>query len=422
MDVGKTVDGKMADHIGKYCHNRMVKVSVLQNFQSKTRDEILGLYAGDIHTAYLWGCSIVWENCDMVSPHIAALCQDLQGGGAFAQAYSTAHLTPSQYCDYETSPPNTNEYNIFVIQLVGRKHWNTFWNTPQDSAYKPKTTIPPSSGEPSSEISPSFDGYLCPGDILYIPKGMSYQTHSKEDGECDPSMSFHVTVTLGSPDASKFGKEKSTVVSRPPTFPESSSTSTDTIKIVTGPGEQDLKHSIYKDYSIALSQKRTSLIEEAKRTSLSGKRSPTKREGNSQGSKPLDVSSVGPRAASKVTFLTEVRAVSKRERRRKITNTATDNVDGTLKWNTGIRYELSAVAKAIGMRLLLLAPEGEAASPNAYAHGARVVDVCEIVKNSFEDKSDISRVCGLTMLVLVRREVEAGNLAVVLRSASGTHK
>jgi len=230
MGAGKTPEGMILDHIGNYCHRTMIEVSVHQKFQPKTRDEIIRLCDGDLYAAYLSGCSISWKNCELLSPHIAALCQDLQGeqgrkykterGGAFRQAYSTAHLTPPQYS--ETCPPNTNDRNVLVFQLLGRKYWKTSWSKPEDpSASKEKvdkseTTLAPSS-EQASKSSSSFDGYLYPGDILYVPRGMSYQTQSqtqtpaqtkttrsdedaKGDGDCDPSMSFHVTVALDEPD------------------------------------------------------------------------------------------------------------------------------------------------------------------------------------------------------------------------------
>jgi hypothetical protein len=503
MGVQKTADETVADYIGNYCHDTMMKISILQNFQPKTRDEILSLYGGDLYTSYLSGCSIDWENCDMLSPHLAALCQDLQSeldqkdetksDVSFSQAYATAHLTPPQYS--ETCPPINNDRNILIFQLIGRKYWKISWRLSYDSSSskeqvgKSGTTLEPkleeSSGdssfsklgdssssklgdssssklgdsssskeqvgisedssfskeqvgksgttlEPNLETS-SFDGYLYPGDILYIPRGMSYQTKSQikttgsDDSEGDPSISFHITVALDVTDESIAKKRASTVDNRPPesvlpdipsssplvVVPDALSSSNDSTNIVAEPETQDPRTIIDKDHNIALAKKRTILIEEAKRT-LPDKK---KRKGKMEGSRLVVASptisfipganmnsleeSVGQTAASGVSYHTVIRASTQVERNHWQERLVIGN---HTKSDMGIRLELRGVAKVIATRFASLTPVGG---------GKKVSEMCEIVKNTFEDKSEISLVCDLTLLALIKREVQAGNLAVV---------
>lgn len=441
MGVGKNPDGTILDHIGNYCHRTMIEVSVHQNYQPKTRDEIIRLYGGDLYAAYLSGCSISWKNCELLSPHIAALCQDLQGeqdrkhkterGGAFRQAYSTAHLIPSQYS--ETCPLNTNDRNVLIFQLLGRKYWKTSWSMPEDSSasqekvVKSETTLLAPSSEPASKASSSFDGCLYPGDILYIPRGMSYQTQSQTqtsaqtkttksdedaegDGDCDPSMSFHITVALDEPDVLVADIPKNTVENSSPIFSDFPSSSNEGANIIAGP-------EILDHYNIALSRKRTLLIEEATRTSpdwgRARKHNP-KKSGSMASSatsfipginvNPLDTV-VGPTAASGVSYLTEIRASTRAEQKH-----GQERMSSRIneKWDAGIRSELRGVAQLIANGIRSFAP-GDGRS----IRHSRVVDMRDIVNDMFEDKSKVSLVCDLTLLALVKREVEAGNVAVV---------
>lgn len=438
MGVQKTADKMVADYIGNYCHDTMIKISILQNFQPKTRDEILRLYDGDLHTSYLSGCSIAWKNCDMLSPHLAALCQDLQSeldkndetksDVSFSQAYATAHLTPPQYS--ETCPPMTNNRNILIFQIIGRKYWKTFSSVSEDSSSskeqvgKSGTTTP----EPNLEAS-SFDGYLYPGDILYIPRGMSYQTKSQknisggDDSEGAPSISFHVAVALDLSDESIAKKRANTVDHRraesrspdapssnpPVVIPEAPSSSNDDTIIVADPEAQDPRTIICKDHNnIALAKKRTSLIEEAKRTLPDRKKRKGKTEGPISAVASPAISfnmfslenTIGPTVASGVSYHTVIRSLTQAERKygqERLLITSH-------KHDTRIRPELRSVAKVIAARFGSLTPVGS---------GKKVSEMCEIVKSTFEDKSEVSLVCDLTLLSLIKREVEAGNLAVV---------
>jgi len=447
MDASKTIDGTTADHIGGYCQRTMVKVSITRNFHTKTRDEILNDYNGDLYAAYLSGCSIDWDNCDMISPHIAVLCQDLKGeqdrkgkeerGGAFIQAHSTAHLTLPQ--SPEKFPARTNNKSIFVFQLVGRKYWKTSWNKPGDAprSKEPKArrieTQDGRSAESKSEETDSFDDYLYPGDVLYIPKGMPYETQSSkttpdnscEDndfgGACDPSISFHVTVTVDEIDETYFEDEIESIANRPSTVPdEPFSSSNVACTIIQGTGNQNLGRTSGSDHDKALARKRTLLVDESRNESQSNKRPKKSRPGGQRTILPrtitphiLDAKSdtlldavLGPIAASRISFSTEIRALTQSERRHGQEMLSIRFPEGRdERWETGIRSEIRDVTEVIATRIRSFSP--------GYGRSMRVVDLCDIVKNTIEDKSELSLVCDLTMLALVKREVEAGHLAVV---------
>jgi hypothetical protein len=476
MCAQKTADETVANYIGNYCDDTMIKISILQNFQPKTRDEILSLYDGDLYTSYLSGCSIAWENCDMLSPHLAALCQDLQRNEldkkdetksnyvSFSQAYATAHLTPPQYS--ETCPPVTNDRNILIFQLIGRKYWKTFSSMSEDSSSSKEQVgksgtavqrdlVSSSRDSSSSKLwdstsskelvgksgnttaepnleAPSFDGYLYPGDILYVPRGMSYQTksHKKtsggDDSEGAPSISFHIAVALDLSDKSIAKKRANTVdhhpaesvspdvpSNNPPiVIPNAPSSSNDGTSIVADPERHDPETITCKDYNIALAKKRTSLIEEAIRTLPDRKKRKGKKEGPRlvvaspaisfiPGTNMISLeSTIGPAAASGISYHTVIRSLTQAERKYGQEHLLITSH----KHDSGIRPELRGVAKVIAARVGSLTPVGG---------GRKVSEMCEIVKGTFEDKSEFSLVCDLTLLSLIKREVEAGNLAVV---------
>jgi len=470
MGASKSSDGTVADRIGNYCHRTMIKVSILRNFRPMTRDEILKECNGDLYSAYLLGCSISWENCELISPHIAALCQDLQGaqdrkgeeerGGAFRQVLATAHLTPPKIS--ETCPARKNDRNIFVFQLVGRRYWKTFWNEPGDEDRSQGSSVTPDANhdrgaEPTTEDPNSFDDYLYPGDILYIPKGMSYLTQSTKtaapgrslNGERDPSLSFHVTITVDEIDMTFFedvievsGRESTAPDSsdrpsavpkptnRPSTVPDLLTSSNDgTCTIIEGTGKKDSKGICDGDKYTLLSNKRTALLDKTifssqcrKRPRLSSKSRPL--PPTTMAPSILDAAFdpietvLGPIAASNISFLTNVRAPtpSERNRRRELPSSSSIRFSETHpredeKWDTGIRREIRVITKVITNRMQSLAP-GYGRPVQSTRH-TRVVDLCELVKNTIEEKSELSLVCDLTLLALVKREVEAGNLAVV---------
>ena len=435
MDAAKNIDSTSAEYVGTYCHERMTKISILQNSQQISRDDILKLYRGDLYASFLSGCSIAWENCDMLSPHIASLCQDLQGeqdrkneserGGAFEQAYATAHLTPSQHS--EICQQKTSERSILVFQLVGRKHWKVVSSTPEESSAKETSdTLKPTiirSTEPALRETSSFDDYLYPGDILYIPRGMPYQSQTtqttalakstennknmEDDEKWDSTMSFHIIVTLDKFDDSVTRKSTPTDDAMRSDSPTASSNIEQNTFVVAEPKDSISRTSLDRT---TISRKRTLLIEERSQANriIKGQ----KRKALLIAGSPVDAlaSAVGPNAALRVSYFTEIRLPTQAERDyvQKLSPKVGEAGDNE-ELDTGIRQEIRAISKVISARLCSLIVSKDNTLDAIYK---RVIDLCELVKDSFEDKSEISLICDLTLLALIKREVAKGNIAI----------
>lgn len=286
-------------------------------------------------------------------------------------------------------------------------------------------TAPASSTRPEVEQQSSYEGYLYPGDVLYIPKGMFFQTKSRKqhDDVFEPSISFHVTVALDEPDVMTAKKLNDTDVDRNPIAPDNHSSSNGaTCNVVPEPQTGSPRRD--RDYNIALSRNRTLLIKQTERSSPDGTNF-GKRKGKRKESKAGPASSlfpgfnvnyldsvIGPTAALRVSFQTEIRASTKSEKKHSqnlLLNTSSSRSNE--KNGTGLRRELRDVANLLSTRVRLFAPGGGRASPSISS--ARVVDICELVKRTLEDRPEYFLVCDLTLLAFVKREVEAGNLTIV---------
>lgn len=145
-------------------------------------------YAGNLFGAYLDGCSVVLNHADWLCPYIAYLCLDLQR--SFPHAFANAYLTPPAS---RAVPPHADDRDVFVIQLVGQKHWKVYSNVPIPYPY-PHEQV----GKAGLDIPPSvlsgpclYDTLLKPGDVLYMPRGFVHEART-----CETECSFHVTIAL----------------------------------------------------------------------------------------------------------------------------------------------------------------------------------------------------------------------------------
>lgn len=145
-------------------------------------------YGGNLFGAYLDGCSVVLNHADWLCPYIAYLCLDLQK--AFPHAYANAYLTPP---DSQAVPPHADDRDVFVIQLVGQKHWKVYGTVPIPYPF-PHEQV----GKAGLDISPQVltgpclhDTVLKPGHVLYMPRGFVHEART-----CDQECSFHVTIAL----------------------------------------------------------------------------------------------------------------------------------------------------------------------------------------------------------------------------------
>lgn len=145
-------------------------------------------YGGNLFGAYLDGCSVILNHADWLCPYIAHLCLDLQK--SFPHAYANAYLTPPAS---QAVPPHADDRDVFVIQLVGQKHWKVYGTVPIPYPY-PHEQV----GKAGLDLSPQvlsgpclYDTSLKPGDVLYMPRGFVHEART-----CDQECSFHVTIAL----------------------------------------------------------------------------------------------------------------------------------------------------------------------------------------------------------------------------------
>ena len=160
---------------------------VMKNREVQNRQECFDKYGATLFGPYLDGCSIVQNHADLISPWIAAFCQDLQQ--SFPHVYANTYLTPP---DSQAMNPHADDREVFVVQLCGSKQWRVFEQVPIEYPYpheqvgKNGLPVPPQVLEGNLAIS----AILKPGDVLYIPRGHVHQAR------CTDSFSFHVTIAI----------------------------------------------------------------------------------------------------------------------------------------------------------------------------------------------------------------------------------
>jgi ribosomal protein L16 Arg81 hydroxylase len=165
---------------------------VLRNLEVLPREDILALYGTSLFSSYLDGCSIVLNHADLLSPYIAALCEDLQH--SFPHAYANSYLTPP---NSQTVPPHADDRDVLIFQLVGSKDWQVYetipvvYPYPHEQVGKGGVPVPPEVLDGPVTLSVRLE----PGDVLYMPRGMVHQARSTPD--CP---SFHITVALATHD------------------------------------------------------------------------------------------------------------------------------------------------------------------------------------------------------------------------------
>jgi Cupin superfamily protein len=154
----------------------------------------------NLFAAFLDGCSVVVNHADLRSPHVAALCEDLQR--SLPHAYANAYVTPP---GSQTAPAHTDDRDVFIVQLYGRKHWTVYGEIPVPFPFPHEQVGKDGSKHravPDSVLNGPvlIERILSPGDVLYMPRGYVHQATA-----CDDDCSFHVTVALATHDWSLTG-------------------------------------------------------------------------------------------------------------------------------------------------------------------------------------------------------------------------
>ena len=169
---------------------------IFRERELQANEEVEELYGTSLFSPYLNGCSVVVNHGDLLSPWIAAACQDLQQ--TFPHAYANCYLTPPHS---QAVPPHADDRDVFVIQLVGSKDWKVYCTVPVPFPY-PHEQVGKQGLEIPKEV---LDGpvaistTLRPGDVLYMPRGFVHEAM------CSDALSFHVTVALATHDWSLAG-------------------------------------------------------------------------------------------------------------------------------------------------------------------------------------------------------------------------
>ncbi len=131
------------------------------------------------------GCSLRMRCPQAHVPAIHALCSQLEDyWGTFVG--SNAYLTPPSTQGFA---PHFDDIEAFILQLHGQKHWRVYPPRNADETL-PKYSSP---NFDQDEIgSPCLEVTLCPGDLLYFPKGWVHQADT-----VGSEASLHVTVSCG---------------------------------------------------------------------------------------------------------------------------------------------------------------------------------------------------------------------------------
>ena len=159
---------------------------IFHNLQPLPREDIEELYGQSVFGPYLNGCSIVINHGDLLSPWIAAVCNDLQA--SLPHAYANCYLTPP---NSQAVPAHADDRDVLVVQLVGSKNWQVFQNVPVPYPYPHEQVGKDGIPVPSSVLDGpmAISTTLQPGDVLYMPRGFVHQA------QCSDSLSFHMTGT-----------------------------------------------------------------------------------------------------------------------------------------------------------------------------------------------------------------------------------
>lgn len=165
------------------------------------------------HIAYASGASLILNKVDKCLPSAHALCSSLALGLRYA--YANLYLTPP---DSQTVPPHSDDHDVFIIQLHGRKHWRVWPTAHPLSVRRPfaDEQAGKDGRHPSAQLTaaslgePEIDTMLEAGDVLYIPRGVIHVADTSgadaaaavASGSAAIEPSLHLTVAIPTADLS----------------------------------------------------------------------------------------------------------------------------------------------------------------------------------------------------------------------------
>ena len=369
---------------------------IFQNLAPQDPERIQSTYGNSLFHPYLDGNSIVLNHGDLLSPWIAAMCQDLQN--SFPHAYANCYITPP---NSQTAPPHADDRDVLIFQVVGSKNWKVYskipipYPYPHEQVGKEGLEVPPDVLKGPLGISTT----LYPGDVLYMPRGFVHEASCSEQHN-----SFHITVALATHDwtlAGIFSLATQQLLTTPAT-PQSLEYRKSLLPTCTDPSvlqthvddvfdllkERITGESILQNLSSKMeNHNRRAFTERMRR--IHKARFPITVSENAH---PIDC--VGPNAAGRVTFQSVIRAATPEEKARVVENAFTTNGEPR-----GLN-----VREAIGDSIATIV-SGIKLNPT---QSFRVVELRSLLS---EQPNPL--VCDLTLLCLVKRCVELGAVAVV---------
>eukprot|EP00656_Telonema_subtile_P025963 TRINITY_DN27983_c0_g1_i1.p1 TRINITY_DN27983_c0_g1~~TRINITY_DN27983_c0_g1_i1.p1 ORF type:complete len:159 (+),score=14.21 TRINITY_DN27983_c0_g1_i1:326-802(+) len=101
------------------------------------------------------------------------------------------YLTPA---GSQTAPPHTDDRDVLIVQVFGRKHWRV-WDNPVPLCYKDEQL---GKSQPSLRAEdlgePSISDTLEQGDVLYMPRGFLHEATTSD------TTSLHITFAIPTAD------------------------------------------------------------------------------------------------------------------------------------------------------------------------------------------------------------------------------
>uniref|UniRef100_A0A7S4RUP3 Bifunctional lysine-specific demethylase and histidyl-hydroxylase n=1 Tax=Alexandrium monilatum TaxID=311494 RepID=A0A7S4RUP3_9DINO len=142
--------------------------------------------------ALLDGASCVVNHAEFVWPPLARLCMEMRS--KLLHVYCNSYVTPPAA---QAVPPHADDRDVFILQMLGCKHWRVFGNPPIKLPYTDEQVG--KNGFPIPDrvfaVPPVIECVLQPGDVLYMPRGFVHEA-------CCPGQtsSWHATLAVATHD------------------------------------------------------------------------------------------------------------------------------------------------------------------------------------------------------------------------------
>ncbi|KJH50327.1 cupin family protein [Dictyocaulus viviparus] len=145
------------------------------------------VYPNHLRDHIALGRSVQLVNPQTFDDRVWYLCEVLQEMfGCFVGANS--YLTPSCSAGFA---PHWDDIDAFLLQLEGKKYWKVY--APNSTSEElPRNPSGNFTDEDMKDRTPTLEGWLEAGDLLYIPRGFIHQAYTSSDVH-----SLHLTISSG---------------------------------------------------------------------------------------------------------------------------------------------------------------------------------------------------------------------------------